>query len=157
MPIEANPTPACYSQGRYMRWENMHGHPLASRLGRIPAHRLALWEHLGQPTSSQCTWCSYPLPWSAPGMSSSLAYCHVVNVDHLDGDGHNNDPENLVPSCWWCNANREWATALIPDDLVMVTQFLSDVHPAARPDLSRWCEIKYGRSVDMKNRAWEPW
>lgn len=47
-------------------------------------------------------WCTNPDPDSDPD--------RYATVDHLDGDRHNNDPSNLVPSCNGCNVSKahEW-------------------------------------------------
>lgn len=92
--------------GNYLRLVSMHDHPISCINGTIPYHRYLLYEAMGRPNSSECHWCGHPLLWK-----SNLPHpvCHIVNVDHLDFDPQNNDLENLVCSCMWCNANRGWA------------------------------------------------
>ena len=46
-----------------------------------------------------CHWCGDKLVWAVASGTGIVA-------DHLDGDTQDNDPENLVPSCRGCNANR---------------------------------------------------
>lgn len=83
-------------------------HPLArpnssiSKDGRtveVHAHRIILFAKIGA-GPHRCHWCGQPVAWvSAPGSARLVS-------DHVDGDIHNNDPANLVPSCSGCNANR---------------------------------------------------
>lgn len=117
--------------GRYLRIANAHGHPLAGLRGSIPFHRFVLYVKLGEPTFTQCHWCGFPLPWNS---SISNAVEHVVCADHLDNDGSNNEPENLVPSCSWCNKNRNWAEPH-PDFWAKWRRWMADVHPSHRPNL----------------------
>lgn len=117
--------------GEYMRIVNAHGHTLATSLGRIPYHRFVLYEALGQPVASKCHWCGYVLPWKT-GLIG--AYTHVVNADHLNADKSNNEPGNLVPACYWCNANRGWAGEHVKF-WADWRRWLADVPPWARPNL----------------------
>lgn len=90
------------------------GHPalVVLRPGSKPTdrwvfeHRLVAWLSAGD-SSLSCGWCQEPLTW------------RTAQVDHLDHDKGNNDPENLLVSCNACNmgrgagANHEaWATAI---------------------------------------------
>lgn len=73
-------------------------HPLAMKNGHVWEHRMVLFDVIGW-GPHPCHWCSAPLKWGGKGTGS-------IYVDHLDGDGANNDPSNLVPSCNGCNAGR---------------------------------------------------
>lgn len=109
------------------------GHPLRSRRDGVAyPHRLILWEKVG--TNDQpCHWCGRRLRWKAaylPPLPRPKLWMFVdedgrnrvdieltaqrmrvfeLNVDHLDGNGRNNDPSNIVPSCRRCNAARRRA------------------------------------------------
>lgn len=76
-------------------------HPMATADGSILEHRLVLFDLLG-PGEQECHWCSTTVTWSESWPVSRRA----LVVDHLDFDGLNNDPANLVPSCHPCNAGR---------------------------------------------------
>jgi len=117
--------------GKYLRAVNMHGHPIADNRGRTPYHRLVLFEKLDCALSAQCHWCEFPLQWKT---NLSPAFQHVINADHLDGDTTNNHPGNLVPSCWWCNANRSWAESY-PIFWEQWRKWMKYVPPAIRPNL----------------------
>ena len=71
----------------------MQGHPLAIGRGIVAEHRYVLYEEIG-PGPHPCYWCGTPRDWG--GQTG-------INVDHLDDDPLNNDPDNLVPSCCGCN------------------------------------------------------
>lgn len=116
---------------KYFIIYNCDGYPIASRGGRMPYHRFVLFETLGRPISGCCKWCGYVLPWQ-----SSLSHsCElVIHADHLDGNTFNNSPANLVPSCSWCNKNRNWAEAH-PDFWKHWRKWLACVPPGMRPNL----------------------
>lgn len=76
-------------------------HPLANRAGHILPHRKVLYEKIG-PGEHPCNWCGKALRWMAGIRSSPEA----IEADHLDYDGLNNDPANLVPACHMCNCRR---------------------------------------------------
>lgn len=118
--------------GEYLRITNAFGHPLSDAKGNIPYHRFVLYEKLGQPDATKCHWCGYILCWKT-GLSE--AYLYVVNADHLDSNKSNNDPSNLVPTCWWCNSNRSWAEAF-PEFWSNWRRWMKDVPPAVRPKLA---------------------
>lgn len=109
------------------------GHPLRSLRDEVAyPHRLALWNKVG-PDDQPCHWCGRRLRWKAghlPALPRPKLWTLVdesgrnrvdieltaqrmrifeLTVDHLDGDGHNNDLSNLVPSCRRCNAARRRA------------------------------------------------
>lgn len=79
----------------------INGHVLANSSGYVAEHRLVLWDKLGG-ADARCYWCGMTVRWSRrwPLHRDALV------VDHLDGDGFNNDPSNLVPSCNPCNSTR---------------------------------------------------
>jgi len=72
-------------------------HPLAGKNGKVAVSRLVLYDKLCG-VAEPCHWCGCSLIWK------------TLCADHLDSDGMNNAPENLVPSCRGCNANREDGT-----------------------------------------------
>jgi len=96
--------------GRTRGRVNQHGylvepgndHPLAVR-GQVLAHRRVLYDALG-PDDQPCHWCGWVLPWRH---ENGVKWC--INVDHLNADREDNQRDNLVPSCWFCNANRSWS------------------------------------------------
>lgn len=117
--------------GQYFIVAGMHGYPIAGKRGRVPYHRFVLYESLDRPFSSRCFWCGYLLPWSS---TVTNAQFHIVNADHLDGNTANNDPCNLVPSCGWCNMNRNWAEKH-SKFWSQWRKWLADVPPWVRPNL----------------------
>ena len=131
-------------KGDYLVVNNANGHPIAGLRGAIPYHRFVLYESLGRPEFTKCSWCGYVLPWKT---TISSAVCHVVNADHLDGDKTNNAPQNLVPSCSWCNKNRNWAE---PHKIFWNKwrEWMRDVPPFARPDL---IEIARDFGIDVRD------
>ena len=80
---------------------SQYDHPLATK-GVVPEHRWVLWNKLGceiLDCEHECHWgCGRVLTWS-------MGHAGIC-TDHLDGVPSNNDPENLVPSCWLCNMLR---------------------------------------------------
>src|SRR5215831_13368498 len=78
------------------------GHPLATKSDkRVHAHRYLLYERIG-PGPHNCHWCGTEIDW----MPGSYTRPGALVVDHVDRNGHNNAPENLVPSCQPCNLSR---------------------------------------------------
>lgn len=77
----------------------MPGHPLAGKSGKVYLHRAALWDAIGVGPHA-CHWCGVEVHWCPdPGQ-------RALHVDHIDGIGDHNAPENLVPSCRECNTTR---------------------------------------------------
>jgi hypothetical protein len=84
---------------RYVTVDSVH--PLAVGLkarsdGRtvIAEHRLVLFDKIG-PGMHPCHWCGAAVEWGS-----------TLRTDHIDNDGQNNDPSNLVASCHGCNTRR---------------------------------------------------
>lgn len=75
-------------------------HPLASKQGKVYVHRKVLYEMIGDGPHA-CHWCGVTVNWS---LVIGLPDC--LQVDHLDEDKGNNNPDNLVPSCGQCNTTR---------------------------------------------------
>jgi hypothetical protein len=76
-------------------------HPLSDAVrGRVPVHRKVLYDIIG-PGTHPCHWCQKPVTWGLTGTKSGS-----LIVDHIDDDGSNNEPGNLVPSCHRCNVTR---------------------------------------------------
>jgi hypothetical protein len=80
------------------------GHPAASPSGRLPEHRLVLWEKIG-PGVHACYWCHRQVRWDAPQGDPEY-----MEGDHLNGEVTDNRPENLVPACRPCNGGRHLRT-----------------------------------------------
>jgi hypothetical protein len=75
-------------------------HPLATKDGTLYTHRAVLYDFIG-PGPHPCHWCDTTVYWDHP-----MGDPHQLQVDHLDSDGANNEPSNLVPACPPCNAGR---------------------------------------------------
>lgn len=75
------------------------GHPLVVGRGEVKEHRKVLYSQIG-PGPHACHHCGKNVEWRSPVRGTDLC------VDHLDGDKLNNDPSNLVPSCFKCNWDR---------------------------------------------------
>jgi hypothetical protein len=85
------------------RYVTVKAHPLKPGGGKLPAHRVALYDKIG-PGPHACHWCETGISWD---VRPSVEGC--IDTDHLDGDRYNNDPANLVPSCHRCNITRRHA------------------------------------------------
>lgn len=75
------------------------GHPLAGANGKAYEHRVVLYDEIG-PGPHACHWCGESIDWLPKGAPGEL------QPDHLNNDGGDNRPENLVPSCRRCNITR---------------------------------------------------
>lgn len=73
-------------------------HPLAMANGQVYTHRAVLFDRIGYGPHA-CHWCGALLSWGGKSAGSLV-------VDHIDGYGDNNDPDNLVASCQRCNMMR---------------------------------------------------
>lgn len=91
---------SCYPTGQGYAIRTDRGHALARVQGKVLEHRRVLFDLIG-PGPHPCHWCSVPVDWSY-GLDPE----DVLVVDHLDFDGLNNEPSNLVPSCHPCNSAR---------------------------------------------------
>ncbi len=87
------------ANGRRYVSRHLPTHPLAPPSGRIWVHRIVLFDVIGL-GPHPCHWCATEVHW-IPGIGQAR-----LDVDHLDGFGDHNDPENLVPSCGPCNSTR---------------------------------------------------
>ena len=87
------------SLGRRYRTKYAPSHPLASKHGNVYLHRMVLFDEIG-PGPHQCHWCEAEVDWLPKGDPREL------HPDHLNDDGADNRPENLVPSCRRCNSLR---------------------------------------------------
>lgn len=81
-------------------------HPLAMANGKVYVHRYVLFSKIG-PGEHSCHWCGQTVVWTAGQAPDMLV------ADHLDGEGDNNSPDNLVPSCPYCNITRGRAERLV--------------------------------------------
>lgn len=84
---------------RRYRLRHLPSHPLASKNGNVYVHRQVLYDLIGNGPHT-CHWCGTEVHWAKRGQPNALI------VDHLDGDGSNNDPHNLAPTCNGCNSGR---------------------------------------------------
>ena len=75
-------------------------------------HRLVFLEAHGV-GPHQCHWCKSAVTMTRGARTRRGA----LVVDHLDGNGLNNTPENLVPSCHACNVRRTHPNRLQGDEL----------------------------------------
>jgi hypothetical protein len=142
--------------GGYFKLTNAHGHPIASTAGKIPYHRYLAFNKYGADIESNvpCHWCGYEIPWKHSGSCSNDQYKHVVNVDHVDADNTNNDLENLVASCFWCNRSRSLAQF---NPLFWETwrEFCATTPPEDRPNLKRLA-IELGIMHPLKTEEKKP-
>lgn len=82
------------------KYAKRKGHIIAPPSGRLPLHRLILWEKIGM-GPHQCHYCGTGVNWSP---NRTAEGCLIA--EHMDGDHTNNDPSNIVPSCQTCNLIR---------------------------------------------------
>lgn len=95
--LDGSPAVGHFDMGGYRALSGQHDHPLADSDGCVTEHRKVLYDKIGS-GPHLCYWgCGAVLSWGT---------IHGICVDHLDGDTMNNDPGNLVPSCFLCNIMR---------------------------------------------------
>lgn len=87
------------SLGRRYRTVPAKGHPVAMANGQAYEHRVVLYNTIG-PGIHACHWCGTEIEWASKGAPREL------QPDHLNNDGADNRPENLVPACRACNTAR---------------------------------------------------
>lgn len=92
------------------RHVQIKSHPICPPSGRLPEHRLILYNKIG-PGKHLCHWCNAEIYWSV----GRRAVPGDIVADHLDGNRLNNDPGNIVPSCSICNLKRAQKNH-IPED-----------------------------------------
>lgn len=117
--------------GKSLRMIGPQPHPLETSKGYVALHRYILFESLNQPDTTPCHWCHYSLPWK---VKKPNAMRFVVCTDFLDSNHSNRDPSNLVPSCFWCSSNRQWA-AKYPEFWNGWLDRMKDTPPHQRPNL----------------------
>lgn len=88
------------SKGRRYLIRDMPGHPLAKTSGKVYVHQAVLYAAIG-PGAHACHWCTTTVRWEL-----GVGEADRLVVDHLNGTGDDNRPENLVPSCNRCNSMR---------------------------------------------------
>lgn len=104
-PLGSKPRPV--STARIGR--TVPGHPLAGATRKVRRARLVLFEKLNG-ENAPCHWCGAALRWVV--IQIKVSPPDSLYADHLNGDTTDDRPENLVPSCLPCNANRHrpgWA------------------------------------------------
>lgn len=88
------------SAGRRYRTTYKPGHPVAGANGNAYVHRVVLYDKIG-PGEHSCHWCGATVRWT-----STRGDADCLQVDHLNGIGDDNHPDNLVPACPVCNTTR---------------------------------------------------
>jgi hypothetical protein len=71
----------------------------------IAVHRIVLLQKIG-PGVHPCHWCGNPVKW-LPVKPGKGGWNGVLVVDHVNNMSSDNDPDNLVPSCFRCNIFRQ--------------------------------------------------
>ena len=87
------------SAGRRYKVVCIPGHPLAGIGNKVYEHRAVLYAVIGAGPHT-CHWCCRTIDWLPKSDPDH------IEPDHLNGIGDDNRPENLVPSCRWCNVTR---------------------------------------------------
>lgn len=132
-------------------------HPLADKAGYALEARVVLFDKIGL-GPHPCHWCGGLVEWTKDGLRPG-----ALVADHLDFNGHNNAPGNMVPACQSCNGHR-WSSRVKEDELFIArpdgtrlravqrrcercaAPFL--IAPAAltRPNRGRFCSMSCARS-----------
>lgn len=79
------------------------GHVLAGVNGYVAEHRAVLFDKIGY-GPHLCHWCGKGIRWTSRLVGTG--HDGMLVADHVNVDGFDNRPENLVPSCQGCNATR---------------------------------------------------
>jgi hypothetical protein len=108
-----------------------HEHILCRKDGWVLEHRALLFDAIG-PEPQPCYWCGFVLPWR-----NHADWKQALVVDHLNERRTDNDIRNLVPACWYCNANRSWSRIAPRAWQRFITQVRS-THPNQRPNAIHW-------------------
>jgi len=80
------------------------GHPLARANGEVWEHRANLYDKVGAGPHS-CHYCGKVIHWFVVDPLHRNDP-RLVQVDHLDSDRSNNQPDNLVACCQPCNTKK---------------------------------------------------
>lgn len=128
-------------------------HPLADAHGIVREHRLVLYEKIG-PGSHPCHWCEAIVTWQSYKDGRQTG---VLVSDHVDGNVQNNDPPNLVPSCFGCNRRRLTHPKKMPpnavrDDELFVVDSKGWRHRAARLTCDQ-CGTDFLRNLTLIRKA----
>jgi hypothetical protein len=110
---------------------------------KVPKHRVVLYKKIGGGTHV-CHHCDKPVTWDAHHITDSE---NALVGDHLDSDKLNNDPDNIVPSCNYCNATRTNQSIDVPitynDETLLTSEWAQRVDidtGAMKTRLLRWPE-----------------
>jgi HNH endonuclease. len=102
-----------YPKARRMVFQPQH--PLANASGYAMESRLALFAKIGS-GPHPCHWCGEWVQWRVTKRGRPTR--GSLMTDHVNGNEHDNVPENLVPACQSCNGTRE--RRIGPHDLFLI-------------------------------------
>lgn len=80
------------------------GHPLAGKGGLLAEARAVLFDRLG-PGPHPCHWCGKLVDWRV-GKRGNGNHPDALVADHVNSDGLDDSPENIVGACGTCNMLR---------------------------------------------------